>query len=172
MATRDTVSKALVLLATAYPRYEMTKDTGRVYAELLSDIPDDLLIAAAKHHATISKWFPSVAELRAAAFSIQAKVKGVPSAEEAWGEVMHQIRNIGSWGEPQFSTPLIGTAVDGLGGWMIVCTSTNTVADRAHFLRIYGNLLKRQQEDVAMLPEVRELIRGLTTPLLEESCQP
>lgn len=172
MASKQAIAQILIILAAAYPRFDAPKDTSRVYAELLADIPNELLIAGAKHHATTSKWFPSVAELRAAAFDIQAKAQGTPNAEEAWGEVMHQVRNVGSWGRPQFSTPLVGMAVDGLSGWATLCASTNVVADRAHFLRIYDGLLQRHREDAAMLPEVRELVKKLTQPLLEEPCQP
>ena len=162
MADRATIKQVMIILAAAYPRFTATADTGRVYAELLRDIPDDLLIAATKQHATSSKWFPSVAELRQAAFNIRAKSLGIPSPAEAWGEVMREMRRVGSWGSPEFSTLLIADTVDGLGGWDALCRSENNVADRAHFLKIYGALLERHDQDAAMLPEIRDLVAQMS----------
>jgi hypothetical protein len=161
MASNKTIAEIMLILHTAYPHYRGKKDTARIYAELLADIPDDLLIAGAKAYATSGKFFPSVAELREAAFDLQARARGIPSAAEAWGEVMHQVRNVGSWGKPQFSTPLVYNAVDALGGWACLCASDNNVADRAHFLKIYDSLHERSRADVAMLPEVRGVIAEL-----------
>lgn len=172
MADRGTIKQVMIILSAAYPRFTVTADTGRVYADLLADIDDDLLIAATKQHATSSKWFPSVAELRQAAFNIRAKSRGIPSPAEAWGEVMREVRRVGSWGTPEFSTPLIADTVDGLGGWAALCASDNNVADRAHFLKIYGSLLERHDQDAAMLPEIRDLVAQMSArmeaPQLEE----
>ena len=161
MATKETVTQVMVILASAYPRFQVPKNTGRIYAELLADIPDNLLILAAKTHAANSTFFPSVAELRKAAFGIQAKAQGIPSTAEAWDEVCRQIRYVGSWGTPRFSSHLISRAVEGLGGWRALCVSENPVADRAHFLKIYDRLLQDGQEDAALLPEVRELLAAM-----------
>ena len=171
MASKQTIAEMMLILHTAYPHYRGKKDTARVYAELLADIPDDLLIAGAKAHASTGKFFPSVAELREAAFDLQARAQGIPNAAEAWGEVMHQVRNVGSYGRPEFSAPLIYSAVDALGGWKALCASDNNVADRAHFLKIYGSLQERSQRDTAMLPEVRgviaEMAEKMRMPQLE-----
>ena len=40
MASTDTIKRTLVILSAAYPRFEITADTGRVYIELLQDIQD------------------------------------------------------------------------------------------------------------------------------------
>ena len=170
MAGRETITKMMVVLSAAYPRHEVTADTGRVYAELLHDIPDDVLLAAAKQHATTSKWFPSVAELREAANKITAYSLGIRTAEEAWLKVQAAIRRYGWYGEsdgaggwrvPRMLSELERNAVDALGGWKLLCHSENAPADRAHFLRIYDNLLKRQQESAMMLPAVRDAVDKL-----------
>jgi len=161
MATKNTVGKVLVMLAAAYPRQSVPKETNSVYAELLHDIDDALLITAAKQHAASSKWFPSVAELRGVALEIQARANGLPTAAEAWGEVMTQVRARGYYGSPVFSHRLIGQAVDGLGGWKGLCASDNQVADRAHFLRIYESLFKHDRDTAAMLPEAHAAVVAL-----------
>jgi len=170
MAGRETISRMMVVLSAAYPRHEVTADTGRVYAELLHDIPDDVLLAAAKQNATTSKWFPSVAELREAAGNIVALSRGIRTAEEAWLQVQAAMREYGWYGQsdgaggwcvPRMLSELERKAVDALGGWKLLCHSENAPADRAHFLRIYDNLLKREQEKATMLPAVRETVERL-----------
>ena len=161
MAAKETVARVLVVLAAAYPRQNLPKETSQVYAELLCDIDDELLVVAAKQHAASSKWFPSVAELRSMALEIQARANGLPTAAGAWCEVMDQVRAHGYYGAPCFSHRLVGQAVDGLGGWRALCASTNQVADRAHFMRIYETLSKREQDSAAMLPEVRAAMQIL-----------
>ena len=161
MARKETVDKVLIMLAAAYPRQVIPKETGKVYRELLLDIDDNLLTIAAKQHAASSKWFPSVAELRGVALEMQARANGLPTAAEAWHEVMGQVGAHGYYGSPQFSHRLVQQAVDGLGGWKTLCASNNQVADRAHFLRIYESLAKRDQDTAAMIPEAHEAVQRL-----------
>ncbi len=161
MATRETVTKVIIMLAAAYPRMQIPKESAKVYHELLHDIDDGLLVMAAKQHAANSKWFPSVAELRGVALDMQARASGIPSAAEAWGEVMQQIRAHGYYGQPVFSHKLVRQSIDGLGGWKTLCAGDNLIADRAHFLRIYESLSKRQQDTAALLPEVYDAIQAL-----------
>jgi predicted CoA-binding protein len=129
----------------------------------LAELPEtvDLLVIAAKQHAASSKWFPSVAELRGVALEIQARARGIPTAAEAWVEVMGQVRAHGYYGEPVFSYPLIQQAIDGLGGWRNLCAGTNQVADRAHFLRIYESLSSRDHDTAAMLPVVYAAVQAI-----------
>lgn len=173
MASEIAITKVLIVLRAAYPRYEIREETAGVYAELLHDLPDDILIAAAQHHAATSKWFPSVAELRTAATDIQSRALGVRSAEEAWINVQKAVRQFGYYGEtvapadgggwrvPSMLSDLEKSAVDALGGWRTLCQSDNAVADRAHFLKIYGNLLTRETDTARMLPQVQQMISAL-----------
>lgn len=67
MATHSETAEVIRLLAKAYPRYTFDKDTVRVYAAGLRDIPSKALQAGASAIITESKWFPAVSELRKAA---------------------------------------------------------------------------------------------------------
>ncbi len=173
MATNGTIAQILAMLSIAYPGYEIAAQTPEVYAALLADVPDDVLVAAAQKHATTSKWFPKIAELREAAQDIQARATGMLTAEESWLEVQAALRDYGWYGEtipveegggwraPSVLDELSRRAIEGLGGWRMMCQSNNPVADRAHYLKIYAGLLRRHQEDAAMLPQVREVVEKL-----------
>jgi hypothetical protein len=72
------VDNILVTLSQAYPRQKMQRDTIDVYAKALSDIPPRVLERAADNIIKDSKWFPSVAELRAEA----KRVANLPNARD------------------------------------------------------------------------------------------
>lgn len=138
----------------------LTEERMRVYVDLLADLPPVALKAAAEAHVATCKWFPTVAELRA--FATQAQVGTVPTADEAWGEVVSEISRVGSYDTPVFSHPAITNTVNAM-GWRTLCMSEEQMADRAHFLRLYGTCRDRIQRDAA-IPEV---VRAALTPLAE-----
>ena len=46
MASRGAISRVMIILGESYPKQELTKNTPRVYEEILHDIDDGLLTAA------------------------------------------------------------------------------------------------------------------------------
>lgn len=162
MASRQDIDKIFVYLSLAFPAFQAKPETVDVYADLLSDLDTETLMTAARHVATTNKFFPSVSEIRGAAFELVARANGAPAAADAWDEVMREMQRVaGHYGTPCFSHAIIQRAIDGLGGWTRVCMSEEYMADRAHFLRIYDDLLRREEADARMLPEVRLLIHKL-----------
>jgi len=145
-------SEIMAVLATSYPNFKLTAETIRVYKLLLSDIPVEYLQAGALKHATENKWFPSVAELRSAAFDVMMNKPGVPSAFEAWQEAIEHCRRGDYTG---YSHPLIEKAVNviGIPYWQSMETS-DEMATRAQFIRVYESLFTRAEEDVKRLPAV------------------
>ena len=148
------------MLTAAYPRADIGKDTVKVYTMALADIDADLLQAAVLHHLTNHKWFPTVAELRKAAADIVNRGDGQPDAYEAWGEVMRQVRHVGSWGNPAF-TGLTAKALDAIGGYKFVCLTENITADRARFIAAYNQFRERQIEEQTTLPSVNKFLEQL-----------
>jgi hypothetical protein len=152
----------MAFLSAAYPRYQLTDETLEAYRAIVGDLSVDLLRAAALQIASRdSPWFPSAGELRSAAFRLLEREAGVPSAGEAWGEVVRLIGTDGHIRVPEFSNPLIKMAVDGVGGWRELCFSENSVADRARFLQVYEVLAKREREAAVQLPAVAEAVKAL-----------
>ena len=163
------------LLTLQYPDYGRglcLKDLTaalQLYARLLVDIDPDLLRAAVLQHIATSKWFPKVSELREAALALVTHAELSP--EEAWGEVRQTIQRVGSYGIfdratmayrlPTFSHPLIDRAVE-IMGWRNLCASDNEVADRAHFFKIYSQLVGRRNRDEMMLPEIKQVVEALS----------
>lgn len=163
--------KILAVLEDLYPRFKLEARVVEAYYAILKDLPVDLLKAAALQIGATSKWFPAASELRSAAFDLVEHEDGVPTAGQAWGEVVRKIGTDGYIRTPEFSHPLVGDAVEAVGGWRELCFGTNFVADRARYLQVYEALVKRQRFTVAMLPEVREVAARLSAdrkPRLEK----
>lgn len=161
MANETKVIEVCGIMAAAYPNFNLTKQTIAVYARVLQDVPDEVLEAAALDAVSRSKFFPTIAELRESAYMISANRLAVPSAFEAWDEVVHQIRDVGSYGEPVFSHPWIGTAIRQIGGWRNICQSENSIADRARFFECYADAERRHDMTAKTLPQVTLLAKKL-----------
>ena len=161
MTTVHQVAKILGVMIHAYPRFELSTDTIRLYGQLLSDIPVDVLEAAAHQIMAESKFFPTIAEFREMSHSLMTGKRNIPSAYEAWENAMSEINRCGDYYRyqvqthlPEYSHPLVEKAV-GIIGYRNLMESDNKVADRAHFFKIYESLLDRAQDEIRLLPEVK-----------------
>ena len=161
MSTAKEVTKIMGVMAHAYPRYELSADSVKLYAQLLADIPADVLEASAKQLMVEMKFFPSIAEWREKAQYLMVGIQNIPSAFEAWGNAIAEINRCGDYTRyaistrtPEYSHPLVEKAVNII-GYRNLAESENEVADRAHFFKIYESLLSRAEEELKLLPEVR-----------------
>ena len=177
MATNDEIKGVLKMLAAAYPNYGLTPETVVIYASLLGDIPAGTLRAAALKAATSCKFFPSVYELREAAGQLIAEVQGVPSAFQAWDELLRagngwtselsentdpETRHNCPWVVTRrrftFSHPLVKRVAEMLGWPNRFPDAETMMADRAHFLRAYESELRRASEQMVRLPELNSFV--------------
>jgi hypothetical protein len=99
---------------------------------------------------------------------LQAKASGTPSAGEAWGVVVGSFVRMpggnmagGGHDDPLLDHPLVVEAVRQMGGYSSIGIDffDNQMANRAHFLRIYADLLDRSSRDVAEPPQITEYIQ-------------
>jgi len=166
-----TTTEVIIVLAAAYPNFEIRKDTLRIYVEMLSDLDTGELERAAKLVMTRSRFFPTIAELREAVADLRTEGMrgGVLSSVDAWNMVNKQILEVGSYGVPQFGDPLTARIVEGM-GWRTLCMSENGMADRAHFMKMYGELSSVVMDQERRTPELRSdaarLITGGVTRLV------
>lgn len=161
MATQAEITRIMGIMAHAYPRYELTADSVKLYAGLLADLPVDILEAAARQIMVERTFFPSIAEWREMARQLMFAEQSIPSAYEAWENVQEQIARCGDYYRypqfgrvPEYRHPLIQRAVDIL-GYRYLCESTTTMADRAHFFKVYESLLERAIRESRLLPDVK-----------------
>ena len=170
MATKQDVFEVLTMLAAAYPRYKLVKETIQAYTVLLQDLDAEELRTAAMDCAAKRNFYPSVHELRQAVVEIRRKTNRVPTAYEAWSEVlaagtgsrMEAIQVEGGWAIEKkkyiFSHPLVEQVARML-GWPTSFPGGDTeMADRAHFLKAYEQQAREAMNHEITLPEVRAFI--------------
>lgn len=161
MSDQKDIAKVIAIMSAAYPAWQVNEYTIEVYYQDLRDLPSDLLFAAAAKARTNSNrnmaFAPSTGEIRQAAAEILRSVRGVPSSYQAWQEVVHAMVDVGSYGVPTWSHPLIKQAVDAL-GWRNLCMSENAIADRARFVQAYDQLADRTETEMMEPPQVRGYI--------------
>lgn len=131
--------KLVGMLKAAYPRAEINAETTRIYCEMLADLDASEATNAVKHLLATSKFFPSIAEIRA---MLATRQEQLPASEAAWGEVRKAISSQGRYRTPQFSHPAISHTVDVI-GWETICSSEAIGVERAHFLRCYEDYCAR-----------------------------
>lgn len=162
--SKSGVNQCMARLDVAYPNHFKRNDLDadfslQVYHEILDDIDDDLLMAATKQWLSTARPFhPSPGELRDMA--LQLITRDEPSADEAWTEVLRQMRNPGYYGIPQWSTERVAKTMEAFGRWKDFCLieSDQMGIIRAQFMKIYEAQLNRERADQLMLPETREIV--------------
>jgi hypothetical protein len=169
MATLETVGLVVSVVSEAFPgRFTVTENTIPIWHRILEELPDDVLLSAVLDRASNGAFPPSPAELRNACFEIVEPE--ALTAGEAWAKIIATAHRFGIGDIPRVGTalpgpqtpeealgPLLWKCVAALGGWRYVCLSENEMADRAHFNRIYEQLVARERNERRMLPEVREI---------------
>lgn len=145
----------------------------RAWSRQLEDVPNGLAVAVVDQYATDGNRFPPpVGLIRQQALVLAAPAGAAPSPEQAWEEVQAKIRSVGldlmrlafcgpdcpgrdceHHQLPTFSHPAIDAVVAGL-GWRSLCESSEPMADRAHFLRMYGSAVERVVREVARPPSM------------------
>jgi hypothetical protein len=151
-------SGVLKQLFSCYPNTMIQPETVAMYDRLLADIPDEVLQTVVDHAIAASKFLPSIAEIRTAAYD--ATHTDRLTSIEAWESVKAQMRKVGWVGTPTFTDEITAQVVKAM-GWRYLCGSENEMADRSHFCKAYDAITNRQETDAKLLPEVRELRRLL-----------
>jgi hypothetical protein len=152
----DAIITALGFLAMLFPRFQLSEETIAAYVRILGDLPADLIEQAAEDIGSRNTFFPAASEIRTAAFELVGKQHGLPTAYEAWGEVVRLAGSVGYTGKPEFSHPLIKETVESVGGWRMLCLSENQVADRARFVASFDTFVSREKYEIRTLPGVRK----------------
>lgn len=144
MTTEET-GQLLAVFKAMYPTHPVPNPEAMVtaYQMALDDLPAEAVTVAAREWMRTGVFFPKPAELRSI---IAERGLSLPSPEEAWSEVMSQIRAVGSYGNPSWSCLAVRQAVDAL-GWRNICASEEIGIERAHFYRTYQAYRERTLRD-------------------------
>lgn len=165
---RDELVEVIGLVAALWPAWKLPTDAAEqdvvvgVWDRLVGDLDQRVVVAAVESIAADGDRFaPQPGQVRRRAVSLSC-VSSLPDVDEAWGEVVRKVGEVGRYRVPSWSHPAIKTAVDAL-DWCRICSSTDLMVDRAHFLKFYGKAHDRAEFARVMPPSVL----ALTAPLAD-----
>lgn len=136
-------AELVMLLLGAYPNAKTSVSTSKVYETMLGDLDATTARAAVQRLIGLSKWMPTVAEIRSAAADLQHGV--VRSGADAWLDVMSAIRRDGYCSEPKFEDAIVTSLVERW-GWRTLCLEGGLESDRARFIEAYDSLARQARD--------------------------
>lgn len=152
--TAQALTRAFAVCSAAYgARFsvpslpEEARAMVETWAHLLADIPDELGLAAFAQHCRVSSHPPTPADVR----KLCELPSALPSAGEAWAEVIEAARTVGYQDGvvPAMSCPEVQAAARAA-GWSAICfaeTEMQLSTTRAHFFRIFDGLASRSDRE-------------------------
>lgn len=163
------VLEVLGLLEAAY-REEVPDPTRAVWCRMLADLDAPAVLSAARGHMATSRWFPSIAEIRALATQHEL---GAPDEAEAWEQAKALARHrpldgIKASGETPAVHPLVARVVGAIGADYIANSYEDDPWARKHFTEVYRHIQARAERRLALGtpeqatlgdPRLRELAR-------------
>jgi loader and inhibitor of G40P protein len=175
MADAKTISNAIQEIKAAYPRFVVEADTIKVWAVYLSDLPNDLLMAAIRKFISSSShaFPPSIPEIRQVATQVKAEIVDMPSSYEAWDDLLRagngwhyetgENPDGSAWMEKtpyKFRHPLVETVARRFGWPDRFPSGDDDMADRAHFFKAYESAMNKTMRAETQLPSVTAYIEG------------
>ena len=168
--TRAEFAQIQLGICAAYPKAKMldSDEAMEVWFKLLEDLDYKVVHNAVMEHISTSVFPPSVAEIRQKCAQRLNPI--VTDWGEAWGEVQRAIRKYGSYREEEALESLSGLTAVAVRrmGFKNLCMSENTVADRAHFQRIYEGMVKEEQNSL----QLPEFVRTEKQMMIESNTKP
>jgi hypothetical protein len=153
-------------LAAAHRPYGWTDESVDGYVMALADLDVDLVRRAVVDAIRTHDKMPTPAELRRIALSLVVDGDGPPDVDAAWSEVLRRLGTHGRLRTPQWSHPLIGEAIEALGGWGRVCATDDDMTGlRIRFHRAYTTYAARAEQWALTSPGLNEaaaLVAGAT----------
>jgi hypothetical protein len=168
--TEKEVVKLFVLLTAAYPRFdtfsdpEKTRPVIKLWAEMLADIPYEVVEVAVKKFILESSYPPTIAEIRKQAMEIATSPEDKIGSAEAWGEVERAIRLYGYYNEAEAlksMSPQTAKVVKYI-GWREICLSEEPGVVRGQFLKMYEQLQERERKEALLPPDLKNEIQQIS----------
>lgn len=156
----------LGMLAASFPRFELTKDTVKVYSMLLADVPEDLLKAAALQCARKCTFFPSVHEIMEQVIGLSLDIEGFPSLFDAYREATTAPKG------HEWSHPIVKQIAYQLGWNEYQFPGDNPAADRAHFADAYKRARQEIVDNMITPPEVKLLLESKVKAIEDGKADP
>ena len=158
------VVKMFAVIASAYPSEkafsEAREETVELWADMLSDIPGDAILASLKAHIATNRFPPTIAEIREWGYKL--KQEAVMTEQEAWALVRKAINYYDAKAKFDALPKLIQDVIGGhsqLRDWALLDISELPVV-QSNFMRSYRAKLQNWKEREAVPVSVLALIKA------------
>lgn len=147
---------------TYYPRENLLPNDAamRLWFQELQDIEFTVASLALRKWVAVSKWSPTIADIREYARSVQQGE--IPDWGEGWKEVQLAVRKYGRYdiqGAMQSFSPLTFEVVKRI-GFEEICNSDSPEVNRANFRMIFEQLAQRKQKEEQLPPALAVAIKN------------
>ena len=153
--------KLLAAIELAYSQFNITSNIPKVdlWYKMLGHYEYPLMAAAVHRHILTNQWPPTISDLTEAAQPAKKEIG------DTWGKVKKAMAAFGTYREQEALASVDQLTAEAIKimGWRSLCLSTNEMADRAHFLKIYGSLEKRSREENILPSNIKNLIGGFSS---------
>ena len=165
--TPQEINQLLKITTANYPNMQERdlKPTAELWLLMLTDIPFEVAKKAVIKVLSTAKFFPTIAEIREAAVMITQPY--IPSAPEAWGQVIKAVKNYGFYRELEALEslpPSVAKTVRQI-GWRDICHSEEPDVIRGQFRRAWEAQTTRDKELAVIPNDIRNLITSTTKQL-------
>lgn len=160
-------SEVVKLIGLCSVNYRNFPENGKeeliisLWTRMLSDVSFEIAQLAIEKYISESVYPPTIADIRQriADVTVMPQKTGI----EGWEEVKRAIRLHGWYDEKKGMDSLseITRKVTEAIGFKTLCLSENEMADRAHFLKVYDTLAKREREDAVLLQGTKDSMRRI-----------
>lgn len=156
-------------LKTYYPKEQLlpNKQAMELWYQELCDIPCKVAEAALRKWVAVSKWSPSISDIREQAAAVQ---KGeVPLWSDGWDACCRAIRKYGAYGAEKAMAELTGITRETVKrlGFIELCLSENPMADRANFRMIFEQLAQQHHKAAQISDILLQMIDGIQRKEIE-----
>ena len=158
---KSEVSELIKAIAVFYQNSEFNKmDKERMLFSIdcwfacFYDTPKNIAFTALKSYVLKNAFPPTVSDLNREINEIKTPSAEKLTMEEGWGQVREGMQKFGYYRQDKFLeslSPVVREVVEIL-GIENLCTSENTIADRAHFFKMFESATKRRKE-AKLIPE-------------------
>lgn len=165
--TAAQTARLLAVLTAAYPASKIRADqhTVALWQEMLGDLPEALVLAAAKRLIAISPYPPAIADVRRSAAEGLQEASGQPEADQAWTMLARAISRYGFYeGEAALrSLPEQVRRAAQRFGWRELCLSEldHQAVLRAQFIKTYEAERERERNEVRLPAGIKKRLRAL-----------
>lgn len=149
--TKQEFMKIAAAINTYYPKDKPfpNAEAAQLWYEEFKELAYEDVAMGLRRHVNVSKWCPTIAELKEA---VVTNVAGSKDWGEAWNECLRVINRYGQYQEEEaleHMNPMTRQIVKRL-GYKELCRSDNQMQDRANFRMVFEQVVGNEYERAAL----------------------